>query len=119
MAPKPIRPMAEMAQEGCLDEWITYRSTEFSAKQTTILPGREVVLRDAACYGLILVQGHGQIGAWQAEAPAMIRFGQLTSDEFFVTEEAAQRGVRVANPSETDPMVMLRHFGPRNPDLAL
>jgi hypothetical protein len=119
MAPKPAKSVAEMAQEGCLDEWITYRSTEFSAKQTTILPGCEVLLRDAACYGLILVQGHGQIGAWQAESPVMIRFGQLTSDEFFVTEEAARRGVRVVNPSETDPMVMLRHFGPRNPDLML
>jgi len=47
----------------------------------------------------------------------MIRFGQLTSDEFFVTEEAARQGVLVTNPSETASVVMLRHYGPGNPDL--
>ncbi len=45
--------------------------------------------------------------------------GQLTMDEFFVTEEAAQKGVVISNPSRTDPIVMLKHFGPENPDLAL
>ncbi len=36
-----------------------------------------------------------------------------------MTEEAAVRGVVVVNPSRTDPIVMLKHFGPGNPDLAL
>jgi hypothetical protein len=49
----------------------------------------------------------------------MIRFGQLTQDEFFVSEAAAREGVVVCNPSETEPMVMLRHYGPGNPDLSL
>jgi len=119
MAPKACRPEEEMASEGFLDYWVAYRSPEFSAKETTILPGRTATLQDAACYGLILLQGHGRMGVWDCESPAMIRFGQLTSDEFFVTEEAARRGVQVANPSETDPIVMLRHYGPGNPDLSV
>jgi hypothetical protein len=46
----------------------------------------------------------------------MIRFGQLTEDEFFVTADAAKAGVRIENPSESDPLVILKHFGPGNPD---
>jgi hypothetical protein len=41
----------------------------------------------------------------------------LTNDEFFVSEEAAKRGVIIQNLSQTDPIVMLKHFGPDNPDL--
>ena len=119
MRPMPVRPVAEMEAEGYRDEWIAYRSPYFSAKRTTILPGKQVTLVDQACYGLILLQGHGTMGTWSIDTPTMIRFGQLTSDEFFVTEEAAQRGVRVTNPSGTDPIVMLRHYGPANPGLVL
>ena len=117
MRPRPVRPEEETRAEGYGDHWVAYRSTAFSGKETTILPGRSVVLRDAAAYGLVLLQGHGTLGPWQVESPTMIRFGQLTSDEFYVTEEAALAGVRATNPSETDPLVMLRHYGPGNPDL--
>jgi hypothetical protein len=112
MAPKDVQPIEEMGEAGVLDRWIAYRSPAFSAKETTILPGRTVVLTDEAPYGLILLQGHGQLGPHAAETPALIRYGQLTSDEFYVTEEAARRGVRIVNPSATDPIVMLRHYGP-------
>ena len=53
------------------------------------------------------------------ETPVLIRYGQLSSDEFFVTEAAAREGVTIANPSRTDPLVMLKHFGPGNPDLTV
>ena len=43
----------------------------------------------------------------------------ITRDEYFVSEQAATEGVRVVNASETDPIVMLKHFGPDNPDLGL
>ena len=46
----------------------------------------------------------------------MIRFGQMTEDELFVTNDAAQAGVRIENTSATDPLVILKHFGPGNPD---
>ena len=119
MRPKPARPVAEMEAQGYVDNWITYKSPEYSAKELTVLPGRTVTITDAAAYGMILLQGHGTMGAWEIDSPALIRFGQLTSDEFFVTESAARKGVRISNPSKTDPMVMLKHFGPGNPDLKI
>ena len=78
-----------------------------------------LTIRDAAAYGCIVLQGHGTMGAWDIESPALIRFGQLTHDEFFVSESAAKEGVVITNPSKTDPIVMLKHFGPGNPDLVL
>ncbi len=119
MRPRPVRAVEEMEAEGYIENWIAYRSPEFSAKELTVLPGRTATIKDAACYGFILVQGHGTFGKWQIDTPTLIRFGQLTSDEFFVTEKAAQQGVVITNPSETDPIVMLKHFGPGNPDLKL
>lgn len=119
MPPKPAAPAARMEEEGYRENWIAYKSTAYSAKELTVLPGRTVTVRDAAAYGMILVQGHGRMGVWEIDSPALIRFGQLTMDEFFVTEEAARAGVTVANPSKTDPLVMLKHFGPENPDLQL
>ena len=77
------------------------------------------MLVDAACYGTILTQGRGKLGVWNAETPTMLRFGQFSQDEYFVTESAARGGVTVTNLSETEPLVMLRHYGPANPDLKL
>ncbi len=82
-----------------------------------MLPGRTVTVRDTAAYGAIVLQGHGDFGGLPTEAPTLIRFGQLTRDEFFVTETAARAGIRITNPSATEPLVMLRHYGPGNPDL--
>ena len=115
MRPQAVRP--EMEAEGYVENWICYRSDAFSAKELTVLPGRRVTITDAAAYGLIMMQGHGTLGPWPIETPALIRFGQLTHDEFFVSETAAQAGVVIHNPSPTDPLVMLKHFGPGNPDL--
>ena len=107
---------AEGRPEGCQENWIVYRSSRFSAKELTVLPGRSVVVQDAAAYGCILVQGHGSAGNWTVETPTLIRYGQLTSDEFFVSEQAAKAGVRITNSSGTEPLVMLKHFGPNNPE---
>jgi len=119
MAPVPVKPVKQMEAEGYMESWITYKSAEYSAKELTVLPGKTVTIKDAGAYGLIIIQGHGTMGAWEVETPALIRFGQLTMDEFFVTESAARAGVVIANPSRTDPLVMLKHFGPANPDLKL
>jgi hypothetical protein len=59
------------------------------------------------------------MGVWNIETPALIRYGQLTHDEFFISEKAAMAGVRIMNASSTDPIVILKHFGPANPDLVL
>ncbi len=105
--------------EGYVEKWVCYRSDAFSAKELTVHPGQTVTITDAAAYGMIMMQGHGTMGAWEVETPALIRYGQLTHDEFFVTEAAAQGGVTITNPSASDPIVMLKHFGPDNPDLKL
>jgi hypothetical protein len=119
MQPIPVRDEAEMAAAGYSEKWVCYRSDAFSAKELTVFPGQTVTITDAAAYGLIMMQGHGKMGVWNIETPAMIRYGQLTNDEFFVTEAAAKSGVQITNYSSTDPIIMLKHFGPANPDLKL
>jgi hypothetical protein len=119
MQPIPVRDEAEMAAQGYSEKWVCYRSNAFSAKELTVFPGQTVTITDAAAYGLIMMQGHGKMGVWNIETPAMIRYGQLTNDEFFVTEATAKAGVEITNYSSTDPIVMLKHFGPANPDLKL
>ncbi|MFW6155643.1 MAG: class I mannose-6-phosphate isomerase [Planctomycetota bacterium] len=114
MAPRPVRPVAEMEAEGYVEHWIAYRSDAFSAKELTVLPGRTVTIRDGGAYGMIMMQGHGTMGVWPIETPALIRFGQLTHDEYFVSDPAARDGVTIVNLSATDPIVMLKHFGPGN-----
>lgn len=119
MAPKPVKPMDEMQSEGYIENWICYKSFAFSAKELTVLPGATVTIKDSAAYGMIMMQGHGKMGVWNVETPALIRYGQLTNDEFFVSEQAARNGVQITNLSAYDPIVMLKHFGPDNPDLEL
>ena len=116
MAPKPVSDMHLMMNEGYIDEWICYKCKDVSAKRLTVLPGRTVTIKDSAAYGFILVQGHGKFGVWDIETPALIRYGQLTNDEFFVTEDAARNGITIHNPSSSDPLVMLKHFA-ENKDL--
>jgi hypothetical protein len=114
--PKPVRPFAETEPEGYREQWICYGTKYYSAKELTVLPKRTVTIRDAAAYGLILTQGYGTLGAHSVSTPSMIRFGAMTEDELFVTSGAAQAGVRIENKSQTDPLVILKHFGPGNPD---
>jgi len=114
--PIPVRPIKEMEETGYREMWITYGSVHYSAKELTVLPGRSVTIRDSAAYGLILTQGHGSFGKMQVSTPSMIRFGELTEDELFVTADAAGNGIAIENASATDPLVMLKHFGPCNPD---
>jgi len=115
MRPKLVKPPDQL--RGYVEKWICYRSPHYSAKELTVLPNQTVTITDSAPYGLILVQGHGTMGRWAIDTPTLSRYGQLTSDEFFVSADAAAKGVVIKNPSTTDPLVMLKHFGPNNPDL--
>jgi hypothetical protein len=110
--PKPVRPVVEMEASGYREMWITYGTRFYSAKELTVMPGREVVIEDAEAYGALVSQGHGTFGKHTVSAPTMIRFGEMTEDELFVSAEAARAGVRIANASDADPLVMLKHFGP-------
>jgi hypothetical protein len=114
--PKPARDEKEMAEAGYSDKWVVYSTDHYTAKELTVQPGRSVMIRDAAAYGLILLQGWGSIGTMEVETPSMIRYGQMTKDELFVTAAAATRGVKVTNRSDKEDLVILKHFGPGNPD---
>ena len=113
MAPRPVKPLEAMRADGFEEYDIVYKSEFFSAKELTILPGRSALIKDDGPYGAILLQGHGSFGALDVDSPAMIRFGQMTHDEVFVTAKAAKEGILVKNPSPTDDLVMLKHFGPK------
>jgi hypothetical protein len=119
VVPMPVRPHDDCQSEGYCENWVTYGTRFYSAKELTVLPGRSATIHDSAAYGLILTQGFGRIGKHEVETPGMIRFGQMTADELFVSAPAAARGVRVENFSATEPLVMLKHFGPGNPDAEL
>lgn len=114
--PKPVKEIEAMTAEGYRENWITYGNRHYSAKELTVFPKQTVTIKDSAAYGMILTEGYGKIGNHTASTPAMIRFGQMTQDEFFVTLNVAENGVSITNLSETDPLVMLKHFGPGNPD---
>lgn len=116
MVPQPVKDTAAMQAEGYIEEWICYRCNLVSAKRLTIFPGRTVTIKDSAAYGIIACQGQGQCGVWEIETPALIHYGQLTHDEFFVTEAAARQGVVLHNRSADDPLVLLKHFA-ENADL--
>jgi len=116
--PVPVRDAAEMEAAGYQENWIVYSRTVYSAKELTVLPGRSVVIKDAAAYGLIVVEGVGSIGKMAVETPTIIRYAQMTKDELFVSAAAAKEGVKITNTSDAQPLVMLKHFGPGNPDSA-
>lgn len=105
-------PVAESAGDGYVQNWIVYGNPYIGGKELTVAPGKSVLIRDDACYGCILVEGHGKFGAYPCETPSLIRFGELTCDEFFVSEAAAKKGVRVTNESKFENLVILKHFGP-------
>jgi hypothetical protein len=114
--PIPVRPLESVGNDGYVERWVTYGTPFYSAKELTVLPGRTVSVRDGAAYGLILTQGHGSIGKFSVETPTLIRYGQMTQDELFVSASAATEGVRIENRSQSEPLVILKHFAPGNPD---
>lgn len=111
---EPIRDEANSG-DGFEDLWIVYGTVDgrqmFSAKELTIQPGAKCVLRDPGASSWITVQGRGRIGKLDLQTPAMIRFGENTTDEVFISHQAATAGVQIENLG-TEPLVGLRYFGP-------
>jgi len=105
------------AEDGWAEKWITYRSPSFSAKELTIRPGGSVTVADQDPYGLIAVAGRGTINDHEVESATMLRYGQLSSDEFFVSASALNNGVTITNKSPSEDLVILKHFGPGNQQL--
>lgn len=108
--------VSPQSDERHTDKWITYGNEYFSAKELTIHPGQTVTIYDQAAYGCIIIQGHGAFGNFDAEAAIMLRYGQLSADEYFVSEQSAKAGVNITNRSLFEPMVILKHFGPNHPN---
>jgi hypothetical protein len=110
-----LEPIVATQGQGWVDSWIVYGTIEgaqlFSAKELTVDPGSKCTLKDGGASGWITVQGKGRIGKLNLQTPAMIRFGEETEDEVFITQEAASRGVEVEN-TGSEPLVSLRYFGP-------
>ena len=116
----PVETSASRAEggHGYVEKWITYRSNAFSAKELTVKPGGSATVSERDAYGMVAVAGLGEINGQHIAAVSSIRYGQLSSDEFFITAGAAANGVAVRNVSPTDDLVILKHFGPGNAELA-
>lgn len=101
--------------DGYTDKWVVYGTVDgrqlFSAKELTIEPGAKCVLQDPGSSGWITTQGKGRIGALDLQTPAMIRFGEHTEDEVFISFQAAKAGVEIEN-TGAESLVGLRYFGP-------
>ena len=95
--------------------WITYGNPYFSAKEFSLPPGGGITLVEPVAFGCIAIQGHGRFGAFPVESATMLRYGQPSADEFFVSEPAARAGLRIVNESPCEPLVILLHFGPNHP----
>ena len=110
--PKPL----PETQEGLREEWVAYANEWVAAKRVTVAPGAKVVLKDAACYCALVIQGHGTFGDFACEAPGLLRFDQISGDEFFVAEFAAKGGIVIANKGVYEPLVILQNFANNNPE---
>ena len=111
-----MKPIVIAENDNYTEEWICYKCDTVCAKRLTVNPGKTVVIKDKAAYGMILLQGRGTFGNWEIETPTLIRYGELTNDEFFISEGAAVKGIKITNTSKTEPIVMLKHFS-ENPEL--
>jgi hypothetical protein len=111
------RPIVIASNADYEEKWISYANDGyFSAKELTVFPGKTVTLKEPVVHGVILTQGHGKIGNFICETPTMLRFGQQSADEFFVSEAAARKGIVISNHSPVEPLVLLKSFGPNHPD---
>ncbi len=110
-----IEPLDADSGPGWVDRWVVYGRVAgaqlFSAKELTLDPGASCTIKDPGASGWLTVQGCGTVGRLRTQSPTIIRFGQLTEDEIFITSEAATRGVRITN-TGGEPLVGLRYFGP-------
>ena len=111
-----LEPKVDTQDEKHVDKWIVYGNIDgdqfFTAKELTVYPGQTVTVKDNGASGVITVQGQGKANKLAINSPKMIGFTELTDDEFYITEPAAKAGVTYVNTSPTEPLVMLRYFGP-------
>jgi hypothetical protein len=117
---EPIN-IGNTADKGYQEKWIVYGKIDnkelFSSKELTVYKEGQVSIKDTGAYGMVVVQGHGLVNDLKVESPTMIRFGDITRDEFFVPYNTANKGVKIINEGN-EPLVILKFFGPDcNPDM--
>jgi len=103
-------PIVIEENENYMEKSIVYGNEYLCAKELTVYPGKEAVIYDESAYGCILTQGYGYIGKHKCSVATMLRFNQLSEDEFFVSADAAANGVRIKNMSSSEPLVLLKHY---------
>lgn len=111
--------LKQQSASNVTEKWVAYANDYVAAKEVSVEPGTEAYIKDPACHSIIVTQGHGRIGKFRCEAPGLLRFGQNSADEFFVSEPAAKRGVHIVNESQHEPLVYLQHFANNNPEVPM
>ena len=110
-------PKVNDASDEAVETWVAYANDGGAATEVTLMPGQTYTLTDQACYCAVVVQGHGSFGVFECEAPELVRFGDITGDEYFVSENTAKKGVKITNTSSYQPLVILQNFANNNPEV--
>lgn len=103
-------PLTLTDNENYTQKQIVYGNPYIAAKELTVKPGCTAIIKDDTAYGCIIVQGYGKINKHSCATATMLRFGQKSEDEFFVSYKAASKGVEITNLSKHEPLVMLKHY---------
>jgi hypothetical protein len=110
-------PLIRREDDASVEKWVVYGNAYVGAIEVTVHPGKTAIFQADTAAGCILTQGYGAFGRYKAAAPTLLRFGQLSADEFFAGHGAASKGIEVQNHSDCEPLVFLAHF-PASPALA-
>ncbi|NLL78108.1 MAG: hypothetical protein GX235_12865 [Clostridiales bacterium] len=109
--------LRETNQKGLVEKWVAYANDWVAAKEITVAPKATVTIKDAACYTALVVQGHGTFGEFECAAPELLRFEDISGDEFFVSEAAAGKGITITNTGSFEPLVILQNFANNNKEV--
>ena len=107
------QPVTIAEDENHIEKKVVYGNPYIAAKELTVLPGKTATVYDDSAYGCIIVQGYGKIQNHKAATATMLRFGQTSQDEFFISASRAKTGVTIENHSDCEPLVMLKHYPSR------
>ena len=106
-----LEPIVADQGPGWCDRWIVYGTVDgeqlFTARELTVDPGCKCTLTDPGASSWITVQGKGRLGALDLQTPVIMRYGQLSEDEVFISHHAASAGVEVEN-NGSEPLDLLR-----------
>ena len=92
-----VRAVVPAGKPGCVD--VTWTQDE-----------KTLTVKDGFAYGLIITQGFGKLGSYDCSTACMLRVGGVSQDEFFVSEKTATEGLTITNKSDSEPLVMLKHY---------